>query len=111
MKTCLIVPYSGPLPVWMPLFLRSVELNPGIDLFLISDRACGRLPTKVLPIAMSLSEIEAQVRKYIDHNLSVHQAYKLCDLKPFYALLFPELVEGYDFWGYCDIDLVLGNLS
>jgi Family of unknown function (DUF6625) len=50
-------------------------------------------------------EIESRVRKYIDATLKVNHAYKLCDLKPFYALSFPELVEGYDFWIYCDIDI------
>jgi hypothetical protein len=95
----------------MPLFLRSVELNLHIHLFLLSTRSPDWLPANVTLVRLSLSEIESRVRKHIDAALSVDHAYKLCDLKPFYALLFPELVEGYDFWGYCDIDLVLGNLS
>jgi hypothetical protein len=110
-RTCLIVPYSGALPNWMPLFLRSVELNPDVHLFLLSTRTPDWLPANVTLVPLSLSEIEGRVRKYIDAALSVDHAYKLCALKPFYGLLFPELVEGYDFWGYCDIDLVFGNLS
>jgi hypothetical protein len=95
----------------MPLFLRSVELNPDVHLFLLSTRTSDRFPANVTVVPLSLSEIEGRVRKYVDSALSVDHAYKLCALKPFYALLFPELVEGYDFWGYCDIDLVFGNLS
>ena len=36
--------------------------------------------------------------------------YKLCDLKPFFGRLFPEAVDGYDWWGYTDTDMLLGNL-
>jgi hypothetical protein len=110
-RTCLIAPYSGPLPLWTPLFLRSVELNPNLHVFLLCTRKPGRLPANVTLVPLSLSEIESRVRKHIDAALSVEHAYKLCALRPFYALLFPELVEGYDYWGYCDIDLVFGNLS
>jgi hypothetical protein len=35
----------------------------------------------------------------------------MCDLKPAYGHLFPELIEGYDFWGFGDIDLIYGNLG
>ena len=112
MRICLIAPYSGAWPVWTPLFLRSVELNSHLDrLFLISTTPAGRLPANVTQISMSLSEIEGRVRRFIHPDLSVPHAYKLCDLRPFYALLFPELVQGYDFWGYCDIDLVFGNMD
>lgn len=111
MRTCLIAPYSGPLPIWMPLFLRSVELNPDVHLFLLSTRTPNRHPANVTVVPLTLSEIERRARQCIDAALRVDHAYKLCDLRPFYALLFPELVEGYDFWGYCDIDLIFGNLS
>ncbi len=111
MRTCLIVLFAGPFPVWMPLFLRSVELNPRVHLFLISATQAGKLPINVTHLPWSLSEIETRIRTYIDPSLTLPHAYKLCDLKPFYGLLFPELIEDYDFWGYCDIDLVFGNLS
>ena len=111
MRTCLIVPYSGALPVWMPLFLRSIENNPNVDLFLVTTSKTGALPANVRHVPMSLAEMETRVQSYIDPELTLRHAYKLCDLKPFYALMFPELVAGYDYWGYCDIDLVFGDLS
>ena len=38
-------------------------------------------------------------------------AYKLCDYRPLYGYIFQEYIEGYDYWGYCDIDTVLGDIS
>ena len=39
--------------------------------------------------------------------------YKLCDLRPFYAIVHSDLLrEGnYDFWGFADLDLVWGDLK
>lgn len=37
--------------------------------------------------------------------------YKVCEFKSLFAHLFPEAVEGYEWWGHCDTDLVLGNLT
>ena len=33
------------------------------------------------------------------------------DLRPAYGVLFDDLYEGYDWWGWCDLDLVLGDLD
>ena len=95
----------------MPLFVRSVELNPSIQVFLISTNAVRRLPANITHIPWSLSDIERRVREFIDPSLSVPHAYKLCDFRPFFGMLFPDLVRDFDFWGYCDLDLVFGNLS
>jgi hypothetical protein len=37
--------------------------------------------------------------------------YKLVDLKPAYGELFQEYLQGYDFWGYTDLDVLYGDLS
>lgn len=37
--------------------------------------------------------------------------YKLCDYKSFYGYLFEEYIEEYDFWGYCDCDVIFGQLN
>lgn len=36
--------------------------------------------------------------------------YKVIDLKPIIPILFPELVQDFDWWGHVDNDMVLGNL-
>jgi FkbM family methyltransferase len=32
------------------------------------------------------------------------------DLQPAYGLIFEEFIEGYDFWGHCDVDVVWGDI-
>lgn len=36
--------------------------------------------------------------------------FKVVDFKPLVAILFPELLRGWDWWGYIDNDMWLGNL-
>jgi hypothetical protein len=43
-------------------------------------------------------------------DLNIQHPYKICDLKPAYGEIFDQLIEGYDFWGYGDLDLVYGNI-
>ena len=38
--------------------------------------------------------------------------YKVCNLKPLTGRLFPELIgKGTDWWGFCDADIILGDMS
>ena len=49
--------------------------------------------------------------KKLGFHVSLDQSYKLCDFKPAYGFLFEEYLQGYQFWGHCDIDTIMGNLS
>ena len=37
-------------------------------------------------------------------------SYKLCDLKPTLGYLHPDLISGYDFWGFGDLDVIYGDI-
>lgn len=36
---------------------------------------------------------------------------KINDFKPLVAYLWPKVVEGYEWWGHCDNDMLFGNLT
>ncbi|GGK10933.1 hypothetical protein GCM10007962_01280 [Yeosuana aromativorans] len=44
-------------------------------------------------------------------KIAVKNAYKLCDFKPAYGIIFSEYIKFYDFWGITDIDIVFGRMS
>ena len=60
---------------------------------------------------MGCKEIQKRIRKHVRLKLDQLPGHKLCDLRPFYGLIFQDLIQDYDFWGYCDIDLMFGNLD
>jgi hypothetical protein len=43
-------------------------------------------------------------------EVSLDRGYKLCDFRPAFGFLFSDLLEGYDFYGYGDIDVIYGNI-
>jgi len=44
-------------------------------------------------------------------NFSPDNPYKLCGLKPFYGYIHKDLLEGYDFWGFGDVDVIWGDIN
>lgn len=67
-------------------------------------------PENVKIIYKSLDKLKSLVSKKIKVPINIKNPYKLCDFKPAYGFLFPEIIEGYDFWGYADIDVMYGDI-
>lgn len=110
-KIALIIPYFGKFPNYFPLFLNSCRHNPTIDWLLVTDIADHYdYPDNVQVIPMTFGELQKQFQRFFDFEISLETPYKLCDYKPAYGHLFQELLNGYDFWGHCDMDLLFGDL-
>ena len=43
-------------------------------------------------------------------RIEATSAYKLCDFRPAFGVIFEDYLEKYDFWGHADLDLVFGNI-
>lgn len=108
----MLMPYFGKWPKWIDLFLYSCSRNEFIDFYFITD--CYR-PSKIYPNTKFINISWEEYCKHISDTLGFEfkhkSAYKLCDVRPFYGKLHKDLIEGYDFWGWGDMDLCYGNLS
>jgi len=110
-KIAIIIHYSGKLPGYFNLFAHSCHFNKEIDFLVVTDAdAAADLPQNIRFCKMTLPEFRARVEAIFSIEASVNSGYKLCDFRPFYGLLFQDYLQGYDFWGHCDIDLVLANV-
>jgi hypothetical protein len=108
---CIVIPYFGQWPFWMPCFLESCRANADIDWLLYSD--CGQTencPSNVRVIDVGYREYCEHVAQALQIDFRPEQAYKLCDIKPALGLIHAAELAGYDFWGFGDLDLVYGNL-
>jgi len=68
-------------------------------------------PENVLVKSFSRTQFNKLVSDKLGVNYVLSYGYKLCDLKPAYGDLFEDWLIPYDFWGYVDIDVVLGSLK
>jgi hypothetical protein len=111
MKIALVICYMGPLPRYFDLFLASCEWNPDVDFLIVSDRP---LPRPVMPnirwVQMTLGELNEHLAARLGFEVHVEKAYKLCDFKPTYGHTLADWLEGYDFWGHIDADVLFGDI-
>lgn len=106
-----IIPYFGPWPEWMPLFLVSCRFNPSINWVLISDSDLPvEKPDNVRHVRMDWADYVKLVSERLGIDFRPASPYKLCDIKPALAEIHPEFVEGFDYWAFGDIDVIYGNI-
>lgn len=110
-KICIIIPYFGKWPFWMAVFLESCRYNDTIDWLFYTD--CGvpeSCPSNVKVRQISFGDYCEKVSTSLKVNFRPESHYKLCDLKPMLGYVHADEIDGYDFWGFGDIDLVYSDL-
>lgn len=111
-RVVLIIPYFGRIPDYFELWLRSAEANPDFTFFLYTDLPFPvREDSNVKIKHITFAQIKQLIRQKCGADSIVGDPYKLCDYKPAFGELFAEDIEGFDFWGFCDVDVILGNLK
>lgn len=119
----------GGWPPWTPLLMRSFSTNPSITFITLSDSppAAGRLlPSNVRHVPLSLEGLLVRMRRQVGCTLRTlssasstragsggnhaTSSSKSNDFKPMWGLAFADLLAGYDWWGYLQEDLVVGDL-
>ena len=107
----LILPYFGKFPEIFPLFLKTAEKNPNINILIISDSEENiNYPKNVIILSQTFSEFRKLMEKQLGQTIALEKPYKLCDYKPIYGYVLSEQIKQYDYWGYCDCDLIWGDL-
>ena len=113
MKTCcFIIPYFGKFPEYFPLFLKSCQWNRSFNWIIFTDSTEEyHYPENVKKVYMTFKNLQAYVQSRFNFEISLSTPYKLCDYKPAYGYIFEEYLRDYAYWGHCDLDTIMGNLS
>lgn len=111
-KCVFILPYFGTFKNYFRLFLNSFSKNPDYDLLIFTDNTEKYdYPENVRIIPYTLSDFKKNADDKFGFGVTLDTPYKLCDYKPTYGFLFEEYIADYPYWGYCDCDLIFGNLQ
>lgn len=81
--------YFGNFPWYFGLFLKSCSYNQTVDFIIFSD--CNNnhpLPTNVKIIPFTLEAFNLLATDKLGFEIFVKSAYKLCDFKPAYGVIF-----------------------
>tara|TARA_R100000935_G_scaffold11588_1_gene23245 strand:+ start:7919 stop:8941 length:1023 start_codon:yes stop_codon:yes gene_type:complete len=109
-KIGVIALYFGDLPETFYFWLKSAAFNPSIDFHLVGDCFEGlSLPKNIFAHALSFDALQGEIGRTLGAR-PLNSPHKLCDFKPSYGALFADMLEGYDIWGFSDLDLIYGDL-
>lgn len=111
-KVIIILPYFGNWPSYSNIFFESLKKNPKFDFLIFADKFPDNIKANNIKIInCTLNDLKKRFEAVLDTECSLEHAYKLCDYKPMYGLCFQDEIKNYDFWGYCDADMVFGDIG
>lgn len=102
----------GPLPQYFPIWLHSCSYNPEVKFLLFGSHLPAESPVEnVELIPLTLEQFCKRASASTGVSVKVASPKKICDFKPAFGQIFREYLESSDFWGYCDLDVVWGDLG
>lgn len=110
-KALIIIPYFGKLPNWFQPFLNSCNSELLYFLLITDDRTEYDYQSNFQVVYSTFSDFKIFFTKDLDREILLETAYKLCDYKPLYGKVFSEYIKNYKYWGYCDIDIIFGDID
>lgn len=111
-RVAIIHIYLGQLPDWFGVFIKSCTSLPAFDFLIFSDQTLKKeLQQNIHLNLFTKKDLTQLFEQKLNRSIALHDAYKICDFKPLFGKLFEDYLTNYDYWGYCDNDLIFGNLS
>jgi len=97
-RKLLLAPWFGPLPTWYRLWFDNISRlgQFGFDVYVTQDR----------------QDFNQRVKATLGiENAIVDDGRKVCDYRCAFGLLYADLLDGYEFWGHTDLDMVYGRVE
>lgn len=107
----ILVNYFGRWPEWFPLYLKTCEKNSTIDWVIHTDcKIPTSPPENVRFVPTTLQELADRISDRLGISFKPVHPYRLCDVRPAYGIVFPEAIQGYDYFGWSDVDILYGDI-
>ncbi|GHV98054.1 hypothetical protein lacNasYZ03_18120 [Lactobacillus nasalidis] len=111
-KCCFIIPYFGKLPNYFEVFAKSCEKKLDYQwLVFTDDEHRYQVPKNVVLKSMSFNEFLNITKNKLGFEPEIQEYHKICDLKPAFGYIFEDYIKEFEFWGYCDLDTIFGDMN
>lgn len=106
---CFIIPYIGKIGSFSQLSLETLSAN--VDkLFVFTNDTKYQPAAKNIEVVLkNLEELSELASNALRYKIVLNTPYKLCDLKPFYGVIFNEWVKDYDTICFGDSDCIYSS--
>ncbi len=110
-KIAYVIPYFGKLPKGFRFWLLGAKSNDTVDFLIFTDdRTDYDFPNNVKVTYLTFEEMKSKIQSLFDFHVFLDRPYKLCDFRPAFGDIFSKELTDYDFWGYCDLDIIFGDI-
>ena len=112
MRKCVINFHFGKRYPYFELHKKSLLNNKDYDFLLLSDQVEHDYQEgNIKHVRFTMEHANRLINERVsDRNVLIHPR-KFCDYKIFFGVMFKEYLEGYDWYGYMDSDIVFGNIN
>lgn len=111
-KACIIVIWFGKLPGHFRFWERSCAMDREYaDFLLVTDQDYTSSSSNIHVIRTTMEQLRARISQTLGLEVSFEKAFKACDFRPAFGEIFRQELQGYEFWGHCDLDQVFGDLG
>ena len=105
----IIIPYFGLFPKQFMFWLQSAYNNPSVNFLLFTDNEIES-KSNIKVVKITFVEFRNIIQSKFDFEIALTSPYKICDYRGAFGFVFSDYLEGYDFWGFGDLDLVYGDI-
>jgi hypothetical protein len=109
-SVAVVIAYFGKFPQYFPLTLESMKRNSNIDWIFFTDQEINKPSENILVHSMNFSDFRDFIQKHFEFRIALDAPYKICDFRPAFGYVFEEYLRKYEFWGHCDLDIILGKI-
>lgn len=111
-KVKVLMPFFGGFPDWFWLYLTTCRHNPQIDWHFFSEHPPkDECPPNVHHTRLTVPGFNELAGRKLGVPVKFERAFKVCDFRPAFGVIFDEFLEGYDYWAWGDADLFFGDLQ
>lgn len=112
-KLAFFVLYFGKLPKYFEYFIHSCGFNQNYDFIIYTDKKVEKFKEflNIKFIQISFKDMTDRIQSKLNSDFPILTPHKLCDYKPMYGYIFEDQIVDYEYWGHCDIDIILGDLE
>jgi hypothetical protein len=105
------IDYFGQWPCWFEMFLLSCRANPTVNWCIHTDcKVPEEAPANVQFFKTTFSAYCERVSTTLGVTFRPSTTYNLCNLKPMYGYLYSDILKGFDYFGWGDLDVIYGDI-
>lgn len=109
-KILIIVLYFGDFQWYFDFFVNSCIKNQDVNFLFLTNKSINYKSKNLICEKFDLNDFNKLASKKLKMNINITTGYKVCDFRPAFGVIFEDYFKDYDFWGYCDTDIILGKI-